>query len=341
MLGVDTAALDAQLAARRDAEARERARETEWARYNSAVAEHLEEQDKLERAVRRDVATAVREFNVAQKPQARREFDLSAEACKADAPLRIGDHDPRLGPSSGQVFAGEDLEAARRLELQRAQQLRFVREQISAKETAAAAMKEEQDFAAARAEAARQAMIAAEQEHEAARKEQARLTREANEDLARATAARAQADKEHEAALAAAAVEAAIDSDFLNERHSVTVSAVNPTRFIPANFKGFTDSEVAAIRQSQLEQAEARRKAEAANAAHEAAWAEAQAAQRRQLELMERAHERDVHAVRAELAETLTVMTAEQRTAEQKRQKDIYANRISEDFFAGFGQSSR
>jgi hypothetical protein len=57
-----------------------------------------------------------------QKPENAREWDLNdRNQWKYLTPTRISDDDPRLGPSSGQIFTGEDLQASTRKKAQQEQ----------------------------------------------------------------------------------------------------------------------------------------------------------------------------------------------------------------------------
>ena len=57
-----------------------------------------------------------------QRPENAREWDLNdPNRWKSQPPARISDQDPRLGPSSGQIFAGEDLRAPSRKKAQQEQ----------------------------------------------------------------------------------------------------------------------------------------------------------------------------------------------------------------------------
>ena len=57
-----------------------------------------------------------------QRSEDAREWDLNnPNRLKGLMPIRISDDDPRLGPSSGQIFAGEDLQASVRKKLQQEQ----------------------------------------------------------------------------------------------------------------------------------------------------------------------------------------------------------------------------
>jgi hypothetical protein len=57
-----------------------------------------------------------------QKPENAKEWDLNdPNRWKHLPPARISDDDPRLGPSSGQIFIGEDLQASVRRKVQQEQ----------------------------------------------------------------------------------------------------------------------------------------------------------------------------------------------------------------------------
>lgn len=57
-----------------------------------------------------------------QKPEDAKEWDLNnPDSWKYLTPPRISDNDPHLGPSSAQIFAGEDLQASIRKKVQQEQ----------------------------------------------------------------------------------------------------------------------------------------------------------------------------------------------------------------------------
>lgn len=71
----------------------------------------------------RDINKATNEFRKNfQKPETRREFDLSdPQALKKDRPARLSDSDPRCTVSGLQKFMGEDLNYDQRMKLQKEQ----------------------------------------------------------------------------------------------------------------------------------------------------------------------------------------------------------------------------
>lgn len=66
-----------------------------------------------------------------QKAEDAREWDLNdPHRWKSVPPARIIDDDPRLGPSSAQIFAGEDLQASHRKKLQQQQLKTYFDQQV-------------------------------------------------------------------------------------------------------------------------------------------------------------------------------------------------------------------
>lgn len=80
----------------------------------------LEEQQKRNiRNINKAVSDFQKNF---QKPETRREFDLSdPQALKKDRPARLSDNDPRCTVSGLQKFMGEDLNYAQRTKFQKEQ----------------------------------------------------------------------------------------------------------------------------------------------------------------------------------------------------------------------------
>ena len=66
-----------------------------------------------------------------QKAEDAREWDLNdPDRWKSLPAARIMDDDPRLGPSSGQIFAGEDLQSSQRKKLQQQQLKSYFDQQV-------------------------------------------------------------------------------------------------------------------------------------------------------------------------------------------------------------------
>lgn len=80
----------------------------------------LEERQKYDiRNINKAVSDFQKNF---QKPETRREFDLSdPQALKKDRPARLSDSDPRCTVSGLQKFMGEDLNYSLRMKFQKEQ----------------------------------------------------------------------------------------------------------------------------------------------------------------------------------------------------------------------------
>lgn len=82
----------------------------------------MEKTHQATRSFRAKVDTDIGNFNISQKPEDRREFDLNnPKRLWIDLPGRINDSDPRCGASSLQKFSGEDLQREERLRDQKMQ----------------------------------------------------------------------------------------------------------------------------------------------------------------------------------------------------------------------------
>lgn len=79
--------------------------------------------DERQRNDIRNLNKALAEFqHNFQKPETRREFDLSdPQGLKKDTPARLSDSDPRCTVSGLQMFVGEDLNQAQRSDFQKEQ----------------------------------------------------------------------------------------------------------------------------------------------------------------------------------------------------------------------------
>ena len=106
------------------------------------------------------------------------------------------------------------------------------------------------------------------------------------------------------------------------------------------HWKGMSPQQLAAIQQQQAAQLELKRAAEAAAAAAEAdAVAHTRSVQRAvvlQAQAAEQARRQQAAAVAAALREQMAAKAAKDAQTEQ-----LYANRVTDDFFAQFGRSHR
>ena len=100
---------------------------------NLAILEHLDQQVQ---EARRERLYEISQFRKAEQGLSKgRDFDLYDKASlRKQEPIRKGDFDPRLGPSSGQQFDGDDLGHQNREMLQKTQMKVWHQEQAYHKE---------------------------------------------------------------------------------------------------------------------------------------------------------------------------------------------------------------
>lgn len=174
--------------------------------------------------------------------------------------VRHGPEDRTLGPSSAQVFDGEDVHAAERRRMQALQQRRWVAQQQAEKESEARQRREEEEryardllaMEATREELEQQQQREAQQQRDRAAAE--------NEALLRAQAARAQREAHRERREAQAQQEALARDPMLNEDESRRASALGPHRIRVDHFKGMTEEERAEVERQRAAQLEERRR---------------------------------------------------------------------------------
>lgn len=342
-IGVDTAALDQQRAIRAQSAQTEKLEDHAYHQMTMHTLRALQQAEAENERVRRELNREDAEFRAAnQQRHQRREWDLNdPQALRRELPGRVGDDDPRLGASCGQVFAGEDLGARGRQKQQASQLSSWFSQQANERELRRQAeMDRDHLIAMQQAEvAARVAQLEAEQE--AARRaanvetanfqlEQSALRREA-EMRQRASD---QADNLEE-------IRNALDSDLLTENEGTTYNAFNPYRRVPYHFKGLSAAERQAIldqQKQQMDEAAERRRLEKEQ---EAAFARQQAEIARQVALNDLKVERERRALNEQHAADLRRQAAQQREKEELMNKTVYANQVRPEYFDQFNTTSR
>eukprot|EP00708_Paratrimastix_pyriformis_P002996 GAFH01001760.1.p1 GENE.GAFH01001760.1~~GAFH01001760.1.p1 ORF type:complete len:386 (-),score=132.82 GAFH01001760.1:293-1366(-) len=341
-IGVDKTALEAQVAERKEREELEKQRDRAFDMQALAAEQHLIQMEADIQRERAEVARQVENYRAQfQQTTMRKEFDLNnPDALKLDVPARIGDDDPRLGPSSLQRFDGEDLSVTDRKKQQQQQQRDFIIQQAQEK------LKRQQfDEETERLRQLREREVALrlrelELEAERARRVTAVQTKQFN--LAQAEEARAaESRRRHEETLDS--IEETrhwMEGSFLNEDMNRQVAATNPRRVVPYAYKGLFPEQHQAILEMQRKQQEELRQAREREATAEREYARQQAAISRTLTLQEREAER----LRRDAAQRLAEEHRQQALqAKEKLEATnaLYAGRVDESFFSQFGTSSR
>lgn len=275
-IGIDKAALDAQVAEKKRRAREEKEEDRAWAEFGGALVDLAasHEVSLAERKAAED-AELKATWRVQRDPATRGEWDLNdPDRLKKDRPPRVGDDDPACGPSGMQKFDGEDIDKAAReranaqaAEAVLAEQLRLKKEQ----ELADA----EEDRRYAEFHDKLSSMLAEQEAGETQKKlvEKLRLQQE-NLAAARERRLAAREAKRREDDEALAEVARMRDDPLLCESRTVGISAEGLHRVRRDHYKGMSREDLEAIHAVQARQIEeARRRREEEKAEDDAYYA--------------------------------------------------------------------
>lgn len=136
-IGLDLDAIQQQIQEKREREAREKARDAAFDNMLLQQEDMIMENMERERQQRLKMAQDRDRFRMScQQPRQTREYDIwRPDLQKISRPARVGDEDPTIGISSGQIFQGEDLRISQRLQQQAQQRKEWYEEQTREKES--------------------------------------------------------------------------------------------------------------------------------------------------------------------------------------------------------------
>ena len=343
VLGVDKPALDAQVTLRREMEISELQRDRMYDHYMEQTAKQLSMMEQQAEREKRAVSSEVNHFRQTYQAQnTRKEWDLNdPENLKRDIPARIGDEDPRCGPSSLQKFAGEDLSRKDRVKAQNDQMKNWTRQQIEER----AAMKAAEE-AAERLYQARQQEINVrrkemEQAEEETKAEMAQKVREFNQAQAEAKRRREEEEKWSEVNNNLEEIRNHLESDLLNENPDKAVSAFGPHRVVPAEWKGMNEDQLNDIRHTQSAQLQAKAEQERRDKMEAEMWRLQEQQVARELLKRERAMDRLKRQQEREVAAIHQQQEREKKERYRHLEKEVYTNPPTEDYFNQFNTTSR
>jgi len=338
MIGVDKDALDAQVA---EKEAQKKS-DYKTAHKDDNIARKIDIELKLVENARhrqkREAEIACKEVSLATNGfDSRSTYDLNDPLAKRKGiAARVGDDDPRCGPSSMQKFSGEDLMKEERTRQQRAAMVSFIEQQKFEK----VMMTRRNDDGGG--EFAQQcAQIAAlrneiEENEVFLRKELQQKQMEDN--IFQATAnenqrkglMRANMDKNQEE------LQFHATDKFLNEK---APSHFN-NRVIRDAYKGSSREERVQVAEEQRQQRVEKSFDNAVGGHDDRQFANTVESTRKQLVAMERDKARQRRALREQLSQDNQMLSMEQ-AANKKHFNKLYTNEFSPDFFQQFGNGCR
>ncbi|KAG5484256.1 hypothetical protein CUR178_07412 [Leishmania enriettii] len=331
-MGIDREALDAQVREKEALRRLEKERDDYYDRQALLMDRHacaLQQEVNAIRAAREKELQDYRQ--TFQKKELGREWDLNdPEARRKELPARVGDNDPRNGPSSLQKLEGEDLDYAARKAAQQRQQRQWAQQQVNEK-LAKKWMEQERDRAFDdRNEETNYRLYEVEKKVA----EQRRLMEKNGADFNRALAEQQRREavraKEEDTRLGLEEIAYQMNSDFLNERETVVSELGASVK--AERYKGMSDKQKALLRSAQDEQLRELRRRRLLEVEEEKQWSQQEHMQLRMANALDRQRERERRAEREQLAETqrMQARAAAQRKAELD---ELYTNAVDEDYF--------
>lgn len=135
-IGIDKAALDEQVREKEALKAMERERDAFFDKQALLMDKHAQVLQGEVDTIRRQRELDVQQFRETyQKKTVTREWDLNdPKRVIGGIPARVNDTDARCGPSSGQLFEGEDLDQKERLRAQQQQLKSWAQQQMDEKQ---------------------------------------------------------------------------------------------------------------------------------------------------------------------------------------------------------------
>ncbi|XP_062426780.1 RIB43A-like with coiled-coils protein 2 [Rhea pennata] len=342
-IGVDKDALDTQIKERKIQEATEKAQNENLAnemKQNDKIMCMLEERQKNDI---RNINKAIGEFRKNfQKPETRREFDLSdPEALKKDTPARLSDSDPRCTVSGLQKFMGEDLNYAQRMIFQKEQLREWSLQQQRDWKNALADKKFSDDlYEKNRIELDRKSM-----ELQRIDEEMRRAVCAATKDFNRAQAAeiaeRKKLEKYQTMKDDMAEISSLLQGDLLSENSEQASSSFGRRCVMTDRWKGMNRDQLMAIRYSQQQQILEKRRLKEEEHQRNAEWdRQCIQASRAQL-LLERHQRRQNQECRRAVDGVNAVLSQEQKSKNMYLKEEAYSNFPTAQYYAQFNTTSR
>lgn len=339
-LGVDIAGLDAQVKEKKERIEAEKLADKMYAEQQRQIRDLIELNIIKENADSQATALQVAAAQRAQRdPTLRREWHLNnPNALKSELPPRTGDHDSRLGPSSIQVFDGEDLKKGDRVRMQQLQ-MRDWTAQILAEKRA----KQEAEKEANQAEATMINQIVSLGNEIEAKEADDRLVESmvnarTNLQLAEDKRHRDATLRQSEQDRAASEVTNLTNSAWLNEHRAEGLNRMGKPR--RDQWKGMSTDEIAQIYASQQRQIEAKHERKLEELARDREYSEYQRS------VLNATQEMSRRELEEEEFRTKQIRMDQARQIVEKRVRDEIARKdrigsITDDFFKGFGSSHR
>lgn len=341
-IGIDKDALDQQVADRKAQEEADRQRDRAFDQMSNYYADQTSLAQQQADSIRRQVNMDHEDFrNQNQLKFTRREWDINRPDHKQiDAPGRVGDDDARCGPSSMQMFDGEDLSAGDRKAAQLEQAKNWWEEQAAQKAAMKAAEKESDMAYAELIKYQDMMQNDAKSQENSLRREMNTTTADINRRLAEERKRKEEQERRSNLAANMAEMDATFNSPLLTEDPALAASALSTVRVRRDHFKGMSEAEKKAILDTQLAQMEENKARRAAKELEEQMFSKLQLDVKRALDEQARRVD-DFKKTQLERAQDVLKKQMAEKEARDKSNADLYRNKIAPDYFTQFGTSHR
>ncbi|XP_010573582.1 RIB43A-like with coiled-coils protein 2 isoform X1 [Haliaeetus albicilla] len=342
-IGVDKDALDTQVKDRKIQEAAEKARNEELAnemKQNDKIMCMLEERQKN---YIRNVNKAISDFQKNfQKPETRREFDLSdPQALKKDRPARLSDNDPRCTISGLQKFMGEDLNYHQRMKFQKEQLREWSLQQQRDWKNALADQKFADDLYDKNRIELDQKTMEQQQKEEESRRAVCAATKDFNRTQAAELAERKKLEKCQKTKEDMDEISSLLQGDLLSENSEQAVSSFGRHRVITDRWKGMNRDQLMAIRYSQQQQVLEKLRLKEEERQRDAEWDRQSIQAARAHLILERHQQRQNRERRRALDNVNAELSQEQKSKNIYLKEEAYSNFPTGQYYAQFNTTSR
>ncbi|XP_072189915.1 RIB43A-like with coiled-coils protein 2 isoform X2 [Excalfactoria chinensis] len=291
----------------------------------------------------RNINKAVSDFQKNfQKPETRREFDLSdPQALKKDRPARLSDNDPRCTVSGLQKFMGEDLNYAQRTKFQKEQLREWSLQQQREYKNALADQKYLDDLHDKNRIQLDQKTMEQQRIEERTRRAVCAATKDFNKSQAAELAERKRRDKRQKMKDDMDEISNLLQGDLLSENPDQAISSFGTHRVVTDRWKGMSQDQLMEIRSFQQQQVLEKQRLKEEERQRDAEWdRQTTQAARAQL-ILERHLERQNRERRQALDSINAQLSHEQKSRNIYLKEEEYSNCPTSQYFAQFNTTSR
>ncbi|NWU71558.1 RIBC2 protein, partial [Pterocles burchelli] len=309
-------------------------------KQNDKIICMLEEQQKN---YIRNLNKAISEFQKNfQKPETRREFDLSdPQALKKDRPARLSDNDPRCTISGLQKFMGEDLNYNQRMKFQKEQLREWSLQQQRDLKNVLADQKFADDLHDKNRIERDQKMMEQERKEEENRRAVCAATKNFNRAQAAELEERKKLERYQKMKDDMDEISSLLQGDLLSENPEQAVSSFGRHRVITDRWKGMNQDQLMAIRYSQQQQVQENLRRKEEERRRDAEW-DRQMIQAARVQLVLERHQQRQNRERRQALDNINAdLSQEQKSKNIYLKEEAYSNVPTEEYFAQFNTTSR